>query len=275
MKTLTTQDIQSISLDILDDVHQFCMEHGIRYSLAYGTLIGAIRHKGFIPWDDDIDIVMPRPDYERFCRTYKSNHFSILSEYSDDSYIQYTRIYDTEKTEYVGYAPFGRNYKGGVWIDVFALDGAETDYDDCMKRRMKMSKLRLLQVRFRDARANLARVENKRKRLRLLMKRIVYLNGVLIPFVKKVMTKTSQKIPFGSTPYCTQFGCIGILYADYQRIEDYENYQLMPFEGHLFQVCTGYDKVLRNVFGDYMELPPVEKRVSAHSFSVFIWKAPR
>ena len=69
MSELSLKEIQSQSLEVLQTVHEFCVAEGIQYSLAYGTLIGAIRHKGFIPWDDDIDIIMPRPDYERFPTT--------------------------------------------------------------------------------------------------------------------------------------------------------------------------------------------------------------
>ena len=71
MREMALKEIQQVSLDILKDVHQFCINNGIHYSLCYGTLLGAIRHNGFIPWDDDIDIMMPRPDYDRFVNTYK------------------------------------------------------------------------------------------------------------------------------------------------------------------------------------------------------------
>jgi LPS biosynthesis protein len=72
MKQITDiHELRSIQMGILDDVHRFCEAHGIRYFLSSGTLIGAVRHKGYIPWDDDIDIYMPRVDYERFLKTYQ------------------------------------------------------------------------------------------------------------------------------------------------------------------------------------------------------------
>ena len=98
MKEMTTADIQQVSLDILKDIHSFCQKENIKYSLAYGTLIGAIRHRGFIPWDDDVDIMMPRPDYERFIRTYHSAQgYEILPE-GEESMIAMARVYDVQRT---------------------------------------------------------------------------------------------------------------------------------------------------------------------------------
>ena len=73
MKKLTDKEVKQIELDILEYVHNFCEENGLKYIMNYGTLIGAVRHKGFIPWDDDIDIVMPRPDYEKFLAYMQEN----------------------------------------------------------------------------------------------------------------------------------------------------------------------------------------------------------
>lgn len=77
-KPLRIEDIKRISLDILIDVHEFCVNNNIHYSLGYGTMLGAVRHKGFIPWDDDIDIIMLRQDYEKFIKSYRSENYDII-----------------------------------------------------------------------------------------------------------------------------------------------------------------------------------------------------
>ena len=86
-RKLTLNDIKKVSLDILISIHEYCKANGIKYSLGYGTMLGAVRHKGFIPWDDDIDILMMREDYDRFLSGYKDSKFEVIDHKREKKYI--------------------------------------------------------------------------------------------------------------------------------------------------------------------------------------------
>ena len=99
MKEMTLNEIQNVSLEILKDFHKFCVKNNLTYSLDSGTLIGAIRHQGFIPWDDDIDVIMPRKDYDILCKTYRSEKgYKIISNINQSSFIFFARICEMDKT---------------------------------------------------------------------------------------------------------------------------------------------------------------------------------
>lgn len=129
MRHLTLQELQQFSLDILKDVAGFCEKNNIRYSLGYGTMLGAVRHKGFIPWDDDVDIMMPREDYEKFRTIYKSKLYSFIdSRNTPDCYIAFGRVCDTKKTLASSCIPWVKK-DVGVWIDIFPVDRVPDDKD--------------------------------------------------------------------------------------------------------------------------------------------------
>lgn len=127
MKELTIREQQLGVLDILKDVHCFCVKNGIRYSLAYGTLIGAVRHRGFIPWDNDIDIVMLRQDYDLFINRYESSEYKVASHIvgKNDCLIAYARVYDPART--IASGANWASFETGLWIDVFPLDNVPSD----------------------------------------------------------------------------------------------------------------------------------------------------
>lgn len=122
MRLLTNKEVRKLQLAIMDDVHEFCIKNNIRYSLGGGTLLGSIRHKGYIPWDDDIDLMMPRPDYERFLKEYKGKepYFEIDYYTNDPQYISaFAKVIDN-RTYTVG--PNIIDDKN-VFIDIFPVDG--------------------------------------------------------------------------------------------------------------------------------------------------------
>ena len=130
MEKLSLRQIQGILLDILSDVDAFCGAHGIRYSLAFGTLLGAVRHKGFIPWDDDVDIIMPRSDFDRFTALYpRSNHrYHLLynTRTPQEFYaLGFAKVHDPQTSKFVG--DRSSLFRYGVSVDVFPLDAVPED----------------------------------------------------------------------------------------------------------------------------------------------------
>lgn len=268
MTELTLRELQLFSLEILKDVHQFCVNNGIKYSLQDGSLIGVIRHKGFIPWDDDVDIIMPRSDYTRFCKNYMStNYHLIFPERDKDCKIAFARVYDAQKTIAVSPDPWcNRDY--GVSIDIFPADGA---FESIRKHNNYYKISRLLWKASCVCRI----VSVKKFSLKnSLFHNIVYLSSLFFPtrFYTQRVFKRAASIPYGSTKFWTQMTCMGDNSRERHRIETFNHCSLMPFEDTEVLVMNGYDEVLRDKYGDYMELPPVEKRKPHSSLAKFYWR---
>lgn len=269
MKELTLQELKDMSLLLLQDMHEFCISNNIKYSLAYGTLIGAIRHQGFIPWDDDIDVMMPRPDYERFCREYVSKKgYRIFAPQLNNSYLSYARICECEKTEVVSPAPWATQ-KTGVWIDIFPVDGIEDDETKIKTRFAKAMAFYKQQIGLRFFEQG--RRTNLKDGLRYYLRMLLGKTSSAKSFAKQC-DNYFKEIPFDANKYVANCSCPNSGKCYLFMHEDFENYQLVPFDGHTFCIISGYDRVLRASYGDYMQLPPVEKRVVCHSAHKYYWK---
>lgn len=273
MKELTLKELQGFSLNILKDIHRFCEKENVRYTLAYGTLIGAIRHQGFIPWDNDIDICMPRPDYERFIKTYKSYKFQLAffgKECKHDCLIAYARVFDNSETT-------SRNAHwiakpAGVWVDIFPLDGVPNDLNDF---RILYSNLHKEWEQIIPRKIQFERISHctgLKNKIKLLHKKVKYLNGFGGHWMQKKYNEKIVQIPFQNADFWSQLAVMDNGPVEHFPVSIFNERILLQFEDAQFYAIKDYDTVLRAVYGDYMQLPPENDRTPHQSFIKFFWK---
>jgi lipopolysaccharide cholinephosphotransferase len=260
MRSINLDELKSIQLDILQNVADFCEVHNITYFLAYGTLIGAIRHNGYIPWDDDIDIAMPRPDYDKFVATYNANlsYLKVVDMTIDDHYgFPFAKVYDSRtimnEDQY-------RKDVFGVFVDVFPIDGISDKKQ--MKRSIFLNKL------LNTKKANFTHRSYK-KQVEIFLGKIV-----LLPFssrfILRLLDDNARKYAFGKTEKAAYVSASYVIQGIVES-SVFEETLLHEFEGKMFRIPKGYDQWLRSIYGDYLKLPPEEKRVPQHIFEAW-WK---
>ena len=260
MKAIHLEELKTIQLDLLQKTADFCENNGLRYFLCGGTLIGAIRHKGYIPWDDDIDIAMPRPDYDRFIRTFNqsTNYYQVVNLDTNPDYeYAFAKVYDNRTILNELHYP-GDSF--GVYIDVFPADGVN-DVE-------QIRKIMLLHKFLNTKRANYYH--------RTLSKKIINTFGklLLLPFsahqIATWMDNEARKFAFGSVSMAGIIvNPLGIGEMVDKSVFESDIYQ--EFEGGKYRVPIGYDTWLRSIYGDYMQLPPEEHRITHHTFEAW-WK---
>lgn len=268
MKELTLKELQSLEIEILEDVHEFCINNELRYSLYGGTAIGAVRHSGFIPWDDDIDIVMPRPDYEKFCNSYSSDRFRFIERRNDDnSMLAFARVCDDKRTICKSNLPWHKE-TNAVWIDIFPADGYDsrdmTLYNECLSLRSESLRARQVFIDYSISYGIIANVK-------LFIKKILYNKNSAGKIIDRLIEK-SMTYKFGE---CDSWAVLCCPYSKrtIHPIDTFKDVKLVPFEKDSFCLLNGVDRMLTNVYGDYMQLPPPEKRVPPMQASdKFYWK---
>ena len=248
-------EIQKEEFEMFKKIIPFLEKNNISYFVCGGTLLGAIRHKGFIPWDDDIDIAMPRNDYEKLISMGKNNPNIISSELEIQSIEingiakPYAKIINKDiriKAEY-GIDKY-------LWIDIFPFDGLPEDEKETRKIYKKCHFYKRL-IGLKDA-DNTAtnKIKYYLKEIRRFCLKVVKSQTIaykIINIAKKYNYNTSKYV-----------GGVVWGYGPQEKIER-KNFDIIPveFEGIMVNGIVGYDKYLTNLYGNYMQLPPVEKRL--------------
>lgn len=261
MQEISLEEIKKIELELLSYVDSVCKKENIRYFLCGGTLLGAVRHKGFIPWDDDIDIVMPRPDYERLIDLLDNNeNYKLFSARDDNYYYNFGKLADkrTCLTE-----SGIREIEGmGVHIDIFPMDGMPEDEKECKshfrmldRQRHRITAFSMLRPRIR---------KNVVCYIRNYCKFLATQNRSLQDEQKKYLNNALKY----SYDDASRVFISGGAYKQKDIIPKiwFRDCVLLEFEGKQFAVPSDYGQYLRQLYGDYMQLPPVEARVPHHNF---------
>ena len=253
--------VQEIELEALIEFDRICTKHNIPYSLAGGTLLGAVRHKGFIPWDDDIDVVLLREDYDKLEK--------ILIEELPEKYFYQTKNTDknwfrlygkirVNGTLFVEAAHSNRDVHHGVYIDIFPLDALPDD---------KVAKTKLLrEFKFWNTILSAKYINpasrHGKKRLVAYLLRFLFLPFSLKFLYNKTNAIASRYKTEDNSRVMSFLGSYGE--RDSLSKEKACNLCRLDFEGHSFCCFGAYDELLTSIYGDYMQLPPPEKRVTRH-----------
>ena len=269
-RELTLQEIQSESIRMLSIIDKFCVDNDIQYSLGYGALIGAVRHKGFIPWDDDIDLIMTRPNYLRFVSLFNKNKSIVDNEMKlfapelGNSYYNISHICDMKKTQVRKYYQW-TDEDTGIWIDVFPIDSLPEDGGKQLRTQSKMC--------FDVCGSNVpfSKEFDYKRHLKIIVKKLIYGWHSRKSEINKYLQLVNLLPEYGSTK---QVCNIGSPYSskDIHRKEIFDEYTRTQFGDITVSIICKYDEYLRAIYGNYMQLPPVSAQVRGHSDNKYFWK---
>ena len=270
-RLLSAKETQTLLVDMLQDFADYCRKHNLRYYLVGGTLLGAIRHKGFIPWDDDIDVGMPRPDYERFLDLIQeepvSADYQIISLRDGTSPLPFAElVHKKTKVErpHLKYMEEDQVVQH-VFMDIFPQDGWPDDENEARAVFKKAAKLRFMNKMAK------ARIGGGTTWIRAIGKipfaLVAKLQGAYR--INQKLDVFAKRYDFDESKYvgAITYGIYGM--GERCLREEVIDFAEVEFEGRTFWAPGCWDSYLAGVYGDYMTLPPEEKRIS-HELKVYL-----
>ena len=259
-------EIQQMELGIMEYIHEVCQKIGVKYFLAYGSLIGAVRHQGFIPWDDDMDICMLREDYEKLQDYLIANpdeRYEVMSYKNNLNYVYpFMKVQDNHT--YLLEEDVRIDSNMGIYVDIFPVDGYEDDVEFKNKMTKLIKKRQLSCYTFKG-------ITNTKSVLNSLLRYV----SVIIFYFTNTNKYVAQIEELAKSRKVSDYEQVDyLIYKDMNkpvwRREWLEQVTTGTFEGKEFTIPKNYHEILTSDYGDYMQLPPVEQRVSHHDFK--LWK---
>ncbi len=261
MRLMTPEEQKQTAYKILCWLKDLCDKEGIHYSLTGGTLLGAVRHKGFIPWDDDVDVFLLRPEFDRLDQILRrqKDYKWVTSRNYLGRYWNYGRLIDTRTRIYD--EELGDSMGIGIFIDICVVDGLP---DNPLERRRHISYMRSL-YRIKRSTTPQKKEYVPKNPVKRISKQAVrnYATGKGVRYWNRKIDRAVRKYPVDGGKYVanlmSQYGAKEILHR-----EGFDEYIEMPFEDRTFSVFAGWEEYLRCVYGDYLQLPPEDQRKGHH-----------
>lgn len=270
MEQISIKESKEIQVNILKYIDAVCKNNNISYSLAYGTMLGAVRHKGFIPWDDDIDICLLREEYDKLLGILKhDSNVNLITKETKNNYYSYAKVCDPNTFQIEeGYPEIEEL---GVFVDIFPIDNIPGN----KIKRFFYAKLLYLFDRLIYTSVKTIYFTST-SLIKTIIKFILFTPLALVSKIigtKNLVYKT-EKLMLKYKNANTRF--VGFLpnkygYKEAFPMEIFDRYSTYEFEGYMLMGISDYDSYLKMLYGDYMQLPPEEKRITNHVFTSF-WR---
>lgn len=268
MKELDITNIKKIQLNILCAVDEYCRENKIDYFIYYGTLLGAVRHKGYIPWDDDIDIAMFRKDYEIFIKNFnksRNDQFQVLHSSIDKKFpYEFAKIHD-KNTKIIENSAV--KYEIGINIDLFVLDNFPTVKSAERQYKKSFMARKILECKHICLRSS----DNFFKKIAKVVLHF-FANICSIYSCTNKINRIARRYEHSAPPplLCADVCQRWFLKENVLHKSWFNSIIYIEFEGKKFPAPKHYDKVLNSIYGLYMKLPPLEEQRSHHDYHAYI-----